>query len=477
MKIRHILFGLILVLAFLLPTHVLAAPQTQLNYQAQLMDRSGNLVSDGTYSVRFALYTQESDGDAIWSESRLVSVKSGVFSVMLGSETALNLDFTSSAYYLGTKIGSDSELSPRRRIGAAPFAVNSAYLDGAKAGTGANEVLKLGSVGEINIGGTITADSLISANNGFALMSGSLTLPTGIISTAMLADEAITTEKLADQSVTSDKLAADITFDDLHSINITNVSNIQTDTLNTTGLAEIDHFYAQNPSHVWGSIDTDGALFFVAQGQAADPSDERAVLKIATMGSSSDDWLIMGVFDDPIGGAVRAFTVDYAGNVYARGNISLEAGSTVDGVDVSSHKHNGNDGSSPIYMAKNVYIENPLVGPPPQLVDWFGFPTDVTVEYIDIAVEDQINGVEGDGFTVILTDQDSLDPSNPNDFACRLIIQSGETTARASSCGSSNDYPARVWGEGPVNRVFVKKDGEDFTGGTKANVTIWYKTR
>ncbi len=322
-KIRHILFGLILVLAFLLPTHVSAAPQTQLNYQARLMDRSGNLVSDGTYSVRFALYTQESDGDAIWSESRLVSVKSGVFSVMLGSETALNLDFTSSAYYLGTKIGSDNELSPRRRIGSAPFAVNSAYLDGAKAGTGANEVLKLGSAGEINIGGTITADSLIKANNGFALMSGSLTLPSGIISTAMLADG----------SVTSTKLADDISITTLNSTDIINVNSIDTSTLSADFLgsavivslvAATDNLEANKAKFEGSIIDpfSDGreAILYITQTETANPTAERSTLKLVSNGTSANDWLIMGLRGDT-DPAIRTFTVDYQGNTYIAGDI------------------------------------------------------------------------------------------------------------------------------------------------------------
>jgi hypothetical protein len=311
MKNWYFIIGLILAFVLILPSHVLAAPQSQLNYQAKLMDKSGNVVQDGTYSVRFAIYTQETGGDSVWSESRLVSVSAGVFSVMLGSVESLNLDFTSSAYYLGTKIGSDSELSPRKRIGAAPFAVNSAYLDGSKAGTGANEVLKLGSAGEINIGGTITADGLIKANNGFALMSGSLTLPTGIISTAMLADE----------SVTSVKLASNISITTINSTDIINVNNISTDTIGVTGLLSAGRGIMSSP--ITSNIgQMDGAVLFLLQTETAAPIvPERAALKLATAGSSPGDWLILGVHDDPISGASNIFNVDYQGNAYIAGGV------------------------------------------------------------------------------------------------------------------------------------------------------------
>ncbi len=478
MKIRHILSVLIFGLALLLPSHAWAAPQTQLNYQARLMDRSGNVVNDGTYSVRFAIYTQESGGDTVWSELRLVSVKSGIFSVMLGSEENLNLDFTSTAYYLGTKIGSDSELSPRKRIGAAPFAVNSAYLDGAKAGTGANEVLKLGSAGEISIGGTITANDLIKANNGFTLSSGTLTLPNGSIETSDLSDLAISTAKLANQSVTSEKLATSLTIPDFHSTNITNVQNIQTTTFSSTGLSNFSYFQAHGASR----IDTQltgpgGAALFISQASSDAPTAERAALKLVTAGSSAtDDFLIMGVYDDPISGPRRIFTVDYAGNVYMRGNITLESGSTVDGVDISAHKHTGADGSSTLVMSKTVYVDNLGSITVPTRVDWFGFPINVTAIKMDVAVEDDVTGSPGEGFIFILTDQDTPSPGGENDLACPLTIPDGDISASASACYDSKDYPAHQQGTVPVNRVFVNKIGNPTAGG-KANVTIWYKAR
>ncbi|KKR43379.1 MAG: Procollagen, type XI, alpha, partial [Candidatus Moranbacteria bacterium GW2011_GWC2_40_12] len=59
-----------------------------------------------------------------------IYVKSGIFNVQLGSVTDLSVDFTGGAYYLGVKIGADSEMIPRKKIGSTPEAINSNNLSG-----------------------------------------------------------------------------------------------------------------------------------------------------------------------------------------------------------------------------------------------------------------------------------------------------------------------------------------------------------
>ena len=60
-----------------------------------------------------------------------ISTRSGYFSVRLGSITSLtSLDFNTDTYYLGIAIGSDSEMTPRRRIAAVPYAFNADKIDG-----------------------------------------------------------------------------------------------------------------------------------------------------------------------------------------------------------------------------------------------------------------------------------------------------------------------------------------------------------
>ena len=98
----------------------------EINYQGKLTDSSGVAVADGLYDMEFRLYTAPSGGSPIWTETLIganqVQVTSGLFSVMLGSTTALTgVDFNQTLY-LGVNIESDGEMTPRKILGAVPAA-------------------------------------------------------------------------------------------------------------------------------------------------------------------------------------------------------------------------------------------------------------------------------------------------------------------------------------------------------------------
>lgn len=143
-----------------------AAVARILPLNARLLSSSGSVVSDGTYQFTFAIYASDSGGSALWSETQNIQVTGGLVAVNLGSSTALpsSLDFNSEPYYLGIKVGSDPEASPRKRIGSVPSAINADMVDGAHAGTGANNVLQLNSSGNLNIAGTLQGGGLTVSN-------------------------------------------------------------------------------------------------------------------------------------------------------------------------------------------------------------------------------------------------------------------------------------------------------------------------
>ncbi len=114
-----------------------AAFNPEINYQGKLMDASGNTVADGSYNVEFKLYASLSGGAPIWTEDDLVSngqgaaLKSGLFSLMLGSTTPFTGVNFNQTLYLGVDIGGtanaptptwDGEMSPRKILGAVPAA-------------------------------------------------------------------------------------------------------------------------------------------------------------------------------------------------------------------------------------------------------------------------------------------------------------------------------------------------------------------
>ena len=142
-------------LAYLSFTPVaLAALNPQLNYQAKLTDTSNVSVADGSYNVRFKLYTSASGGAPIWTEiwcyspdsgstcngsgsDSRIAVANGLFSTLLGSTTPItSVDFDQTLY-LGVEIGGsgtspawDGEMSPRKKLGAVPAALVAKELKG-----------------------------------------------------------------------------------------------------------------------------------------------------------------------------------------------------------------------------------------------------------------------------------------------------------------------------------------------------------
>jgi hypothetical protein len=92
-----------------------------LSYQGKLTDTLGQPVTDSTYSVEFRLYTVPSGGAAFWNETRSVTTKAGLLSVLLGSVTPIGSVPDAGALYLGMQVGA-SELIPRLRLASAAYA-------------------------------------------------------------------------------------------------------------------------------------------------------------------------------------------------------------------------------------------------------------------------------------------------------------------------------------------------------------------
>lgn len=100
-------------------------------YQARLLDpASGNPKPDGVYTLTFRLYHSASGGSPLWTETKDVTVSNGLFATLLGDTTPLPAGlFDGSALWLGVKVGSDPETTPRMRLGFAPYAVWAANAD------------------------------------------------------------------------------------------------------------------------------------------------------------------------------------------------------------------------------------------------------------------------------------------------------------------------------------------------------------
>jgi len=94
----------------------------QLAFQGILRDQTGRSVADGSYTMTFKLYTVQTAGTALWTETHPeVQVKQGVYIVYLGSVTSLASVGFDVQYYLGVTVGSGAEFSPRVTLSTVPY--------------------------------------------------------------------------------------------------------------------------------------------------------------------------------------------------------------------------------------------------------------------------------------------------------------------------------------------------------------------
>jgi hypothetical protein len=104
----------------------------QINFQGKIVKNDGSRVTDNDYSFTFGIYTANSGGSPLWSESKTVHVAGGLFNTALGDANALpgSIDFNSDSLYLGVNFNSDGEMSPRIRLTATPYALNAKKVAG-----------------------------------------------------------------------------------------------------------------------------------------------------------------------------------------------------------------------------------------------------------------------------------------------------------------------------------------------------------
>ena len=120
----------IMILICVVINFVWAQPPQLINYQGRLTDETSEPL-DGDYAMQFLIYSEESGGSPIWTETQtLVVVSNGVFNVKLGSEVPLPLDLFSGSgdRYLETKVGAET-LAPRFRFTSVAYSFKSVYSD------------------------------------------------------------------------------------------------------------------------------------------------------------------------------------------------------------------------------------------------------------------------------------------------------------------------------------------------------------
>ncbi len=107
--------GIIILLSlFVISSAAYASVPQTINYQGKLTD-SGGAAVNATVTMVFSIYNGSTGGTALWTETHSVDVVNGIYSVTLGDSTPITLPFDEQ-YYLGVKVGSDAEMTPRQAL-------------------------------------------------------------------------------------------------------------------------------------------------------------------------------------------------------------------------------------------------------------------------------------------------------------------------------------------------------------------------
>jgi len=118
----------LLFLALAAATSVAQVP-TKMNYQLMLTDDADQPLAEQTVEVVLSLYTDESAGSLVWTETRSVTTNSiGVASVIMGESTPLVAGDFAQPLWLQVEVEGEV-LSPRRELVSAPYAFTAADSD------------------------------------------------------------------------------------------------------------------------------------------------------------------------------------------------------------------------------------------------------------------------------------------------------------------------------------------------------------
>lgn len=285
---RFLTLTVVLVATVLAASVVVADVPQMINYQGQLTDSTGAPL-DTTVSMVFTIYDSPGAVVGIWySGIQTVNVENGLFTYQLGSVNRLADDiFTDTLRWLGIKVGSDDEISPRTKLTSVPYAYHALRADTSGF---ANDIAD----------GSVTNSKLAAA---------SVTddkLADGAVTNAKLANLAVTSGKIADQAVSTTKIADE----SITSIKITD-GTIQFGDINQNG-ATSGQVMKWNGS-AWAPAADDA-------GSASGWSDDGTVVRLDTSTDSVG-----------IGTTTPTEKLDVVGNIHASGTIQSGNSITIDG--------------------------------------------------------------------------------------------------------------------------------------------------
>ena len=129
---RVFLVCLVLILASV-PVH--AGVPNLIAWQGVVLDSLDQPITDGSYDLHFAVYSQLTLGDSLWGETQSVICQDGVVDVLLGSVVPLpDSLFDDSVRFLQVQFENEAPYTPRVRLVAVGYALRVQTVQGARGG-------------------------------------------------------------------------------------------------------------------------------------------------------------------------------------------------------------------------------------------------------------------------------------------------------------------------------------------------------
>lgn len=182
MKPGLFLLTVILVSASLFLSVANAQVPQLINYQGKLT-KSGICSLDTTIFMVFKIYIDSTASGYLWTETQnSVKVEGGVFNVLLGSVATIpDSVFNGSIRYLGVKVGSDAEMTPRKPIVSVGYAFRSGFSDTAGYALGGGGIDGSGTANYISkfTSSTTIGNSVMYQNGNFVGIG--LTTPSAVL--------------------------------------------------------------------------------------------------------------------------------------------------------------------------------------------------------------------------------------------------------------------------------------------------------
>lgn len=118
-------FTAVVLLLIALPFSSEAQIPRTLSYQGVLSDTSGVPKPDGSYTLTFHVYETSTGGSAIWTETKTLKTKRGLFNTILADQTPFGSSVTfDKPYWLSIQVGAEPEISLRIPLTSVAYSLN-----------------------------------------------------------------------------------------------------------------------------------------------------------------------------------------------------------------------------------------------------------------------------------------------------------------------------------------------------------------